>query len=129
MNFIGIKSGQLKCYYVLRYTLHREILMVFDVSTMIFGVDVTHPHPGEDFSPSITVGTLMFFRRETGERPKRIIFYRDGVSEGQFSQVLNYIATHDVDVTDATNNVDATNATTTADFRSTTYTFVTNSRE
>uniref|UniRef100_A0A803QHJ7 Piwi domain-containing protein n=1 Tax=Cannabis sativa TaxID=3483 RepID=A0A803QHJ7_CANSA len=75
------------------------------------------------------MGTLMFFRRETGERPKRIIFYRDGVSEGQFSQVLNYIATHDVDVTDATNNVDATNATTTADFRSTTYTFATSASD
>ncbi|XP_015577594.1 protein argonaute 5 isoform X2 [Ricinus communis] len=30
------------------------------------------------------------FRRETGMKPKRIIFYRDGVSEGQFSQVLLY---------------------------------------
>ncbi|KAF4398660.1 hypothetical protein G4B88_017086 [Cannabis sativa] len=44
----------LKCYYVLRDALHREIfLMVFDVSTMIFGGAVTHPHPGEDSSPSI----------------------------------------------------------------------------
>ncbi|CAN8270652.1 unnamed protein product [Cochlearia groenlandica] len=28
------------------------------------------------------------FRRATGQIPQRIIFYRDGVSEGQFSQVL-----------------------------------------
>ncbi|KAJ9178015.1 hypothetical protein P3X46_009935 [Hevea brasiliensis] len=28
------------------------------------------------------------FRRATGHKPSRIIFYRDGVSEGQFSQVL-----------------------------------------
>ncbi|CAK7332085.1 unnamed protein product [Dovyalis caffra] len=28
------------------------------------------------------------FRRSTGQKPYRIIFYRDGVSEGQFSQVL-----------------------------------------
>ncbi|CAE6016796.1 unnamed protein product [Arabidopsis arenosa] len=28
------------------------------------------------------------FRRATGQIPSRIIFYRDGVSEGQFSQVL-----------------------------------------
>ncbi|KAI5603005.1 hypothetical protein BDE02_01G190600 [Populus trichocarpa] len=28
------------------------------------------------------------FRRSTGQKPHRIIFYRDGVSEGQFSQVL-----------------------------------------
>ncbi|KAL6202913.1 hypothetical protein ACLB2K_026617 [Fragaria x ananassa] len=30
------------------------------------------------------------FRRSTGQKPHRIIFYRDGVSEGQFSQVLLY---------------------------------------
>ncbi|GLT82084.1 hypothetical protein SLE2022_004960 [Rubroshorea leprosula] len=28
------------------------------------------------------------FRMSTGQKPERIIFYRDGVSEGQFSQVL-----------------------------------------
>ncbi|KAL4611585.1 hypothetical protein ACB092_08G135400 [Castanea dentata] len=33
---------------------------------------------------------LIAFRRATGHRPHRIIFYRDGVSEGQFSQVLLY---------------------------------------
>lgn len=31
---------------------------------------------------------LIAFRRATGQKPLRIIFYRDGVSEGQFSQVL-----------------------------------------
>ncbi|WCJ41679.1 Argonaute family protein [Euphorbia peplus] len=30
------------------------------------------------------------FRRSTGQKPSRIIFYRDGVSEGQFNQVLLY---------------------------------------
>ncbi|VFQ77819.1 unnamed protein product [Cuscuta campestris] len=33
---------------------------------------------------------LIEFRRSTGHKPHRIIFYRDGVSEGQFSQVLLY---------------------------------------
>nr|CAB3504825.1 unnamed protein product [Digitaria exilis] len=33
---------------------------------------------------------LISFRKSTGLRPERIIFYRDGVSEGQFSQVLLY---------------------------------------
>lgn len=32
---------------------------------------------------------LMFFYRKTNLKPKKIIFYRDGVSEGQFQQVLN----------------------------------------
>ncbi|KAL3579627.1 hypothetical protein D5086_017462 [Populus alba] len=31
---------------------------------------------------------LLAFYRSTGQKPFRIIFYRDGVSEGQFSQVL-----------------------------------------
>ncbi|KAG6673180.1 hypothetical protein I3842_16G098200 [Carya illinoinensis] len=31
---------------------------------------------------------LISFRSATGQKPKRIIFYRDGVSEGQFYQVL-----------------------------------------
>ncbi|CAA3003315.1 argonaute 1 [Olea europaea subsp. europaea] len=31
---------------------------------------------------------LISFRRATGHKPQRIIFYRDGVSEGQFYQVL-----------------------------------------
>lgn len=31
---------------------------------------------------------LIAFRRATGRKPDRILFYRDGVSEGQFSQVL-----------------------------------------
>ncbi|KAI3841354.1 hypothetical protein MKW98_007835 [Papaver atlanticum] len=29
---------------------------------------------------------LIAFRRATGQKPQRIIFYRDGVSEGQFYQ-------------------------------------------
>lgn len=31
---------------------------------------------------------LISYRRSTGHKPSRIIFFRDGVSEGQFSQVL-----------------------------------------
>jgi hypothetical protein len=27
--------------------------LVSDIPTIIFGADVTHPHPGEDLSPSI----------------------------------------------------------------------------
>ncbi|KAJ1294153.1 hypothetical protein BS78_01G124100 [Paspalum vaginatum] len=33
---------------------------------------------------------LLSFYKSTGAKPSRIIFYRDGVSEGQFSQVLLY---------------------------------------
>ncbi|EPS70197.1 hypothetical protein M569_04563, partial [Genlisea aurea] len=123
---------------VLRDALSGRIPLVTDCPTIIFGADVTHPHPGEDSSPSIAAvvasqdwpeitkyaglvsaqahrqeliqdlyktwqdpvkGTvhggmikelLISFHRATGQKPQRIIFYRDGVSEGQFYQVLLY---------------------------------------
>ena len=34
------------------------------------------------------------FEKKSGQAPKRIIFYRDGVSEGQFKQVLDYGTQH-----------------------------------
>ncbi|KAG6521014.1 hypothetical protein ZIOFF_018080 [Zingiber officinale] len=40
---------------VLVDALSRRIPLVSDRPTIIFGVDVTHPHPGEDSSPSIAV--------------------------------------------------------------------------
>ncbi|XP_076930314.1 protein argonaute 1-like [Bidens hawaiensis] len=123
---------------VLADAITRRIPNVSDVPTIIFGADVTHPHPGEDSSPSIAAVVssqdwpeitkyaglvcaqahrqeliqdlykewqdpnrgkvsggmikelLISFRRSTGQKPQRIIFYRDGVSEGQFYQVLLY---------------------------------------
>ncbi|RWR90514.1 Argonaute/Dicer protein [Cinnamomum micranthum f. kanehirae] len=121
---------------VLVDALSRRIPLVSDRPTIIFGADVTHPHPGEDSSPSIAAVVasqdwpevtkyaglvcaqprrvelitdlfkewhdpqrgmvtggmikelLISFRRATGQKPQRIIFYRDGVSEGQFYQIL-----------------------------------------
>ncbi|KAL2461865.1 Protein argonaute 1 [Abeliophyllum distichum] len=117
--------------------LNWKIPFVSDKPTIIFGADVTHPHPGEDSSPSIAAvvasmdlqitkyaglvsaqahrqeliqdlyktwqdpvrGTvtggmikelLVSFYKATNHKPRRIIFYRDGVSEGQFYQVLLY---------------------------------------
>ncbi|KAK9707013.1 hypothetical protein RND81_07G167300 [Saponaria officinalis] len=123
---------------VLLDAISRRIPLVSDRPTIIFGADVTHPHPGEDSSPSIAAVVasqdwpevtkyaglvcaqahrqeliqdlykswqdpnrgqvsggmikelLISFRRSTGHKPQRIIFYRDGVSEGQFYQVLLY---------------------------------------
>ncbi|KAM0945217.1 hypothetical protein DsansV1_C10g0100351 [Dioscorea sansibarensis] len=121
---------------VLMDALTRRIPLVSDRPTIIFGADVTHPHPGEDSSPSIAAvvasqdwpeitkyaglvsaqahrqeliqdlfrvwqdpkrgnvsggmirDLLISFKMATGQKPQRIIFYRDGVSEGQFYQVL-----------------------------------------
>ncbi|KAL9224351.1 hypothetical protein vseg_000394 [Gypsophila vaccaria] len=123
---------------VLVDAISRRIPLVSDRPTIIFGADVTHPHPGEDSSPSIAAVVasqdwpevtkyaglvcaqahrqeliqdlykswqdpnrgqvsggmikelLISFRKSTGHKPERIIFYRDGVSEGQFYQVLLY---------------------------------------
>ncbi|CAH8321829.1 unnamed protein product [Eruca vesicaria subsp. sativa] len=124
---------------VLVDALSMKIPLVCDRPTIIFGADVTHPHPGEDSSPSIAAVVasqdwpgitkyaglvcaqaprqeiiqdlfkewkdpqtgvvisggmikelLIAFHRSTGHKPLRIIFYRDGVSEGQFHQVLLY---------------------------------------
>jgi hypothetical protein len=38
---------------VLVDALTRRIPLVSDIPTIIFGADVTHPHPGEDSIPSI----------------------------------------------------------------------------
>ena len=40
---------------VLVDALSRRIPLVSDKPTIIFGADVTHPHPREDSSPSIAV--------------------------------------------------------------------------
>ncbi|KAG6503117.1 hypothetical protein ZIOFF_035407 [Zingiber officinale] len=49
----GISLSTLKQNYV--DALSRRIPLVSDRPTLIFGADVTHPHPGEDSSPSIAV--------------------------------------------------------------------------
>ncbi|KAK3421876.1 protein argonaute 7 [Eucalyptus grandis] len=97
--------------------LHQNEPVIF------MGADVTHPHPLDDFSPSVAavvgsmnwpaankyasrmrsqthrqeiiqdlgdmVGELLDdFQLEVKELPRRIIFFRDGVSETQFHKVL-----------------------------------------
>ncbi|PUZ37585.1 hypothetical protein GQ55_9G130900 [Panicum hallii var. hallii] len=123
---------------VLEDALNRNIPLLTDMPTIVFGADVSHPSPGEGSAPSIAAvvasmdwpqvtkykclvssqghrveiindlftevrdsvkgivrggmirDLLISFKKSTGHKPKRIIFYRDGVSEGQFSQVLLY---------------------------------------
>ncbi|KAK7388752.1 hypothetical protein VNO78_23579 [Psophocarpus tetragonolobus] len=47
------------------------------------------PHHGIVYGGMIRE-LLLSFKKATGQKPLRIIFYRDGVSEGQFYQVLLY---------------------------------------
>ncbi|KAL6637130.1 hypothetical protein ACP70R_024702 [Stipagrostis hirtigluma subsp. patula] len=51
--------------------------------------EVRHPEKGIVRGGMIR-DLLISFYKSTGHKPCRIIFYRDGVSEGQFSQVLLY---------------------------------------
>jgi eukaryotic translation initiation factor 2C len=48
---------------VLVDALSRRIPLVSDRPTIIFGADVTHPHPGEDSSPSIAAVSDMLLQR------------------------------------------------------------------
>ncbi|KAL8550273.1 hypothetical protein ACS0TY_008915 [Phlomoides rotata] len=94
-----------------------------DEPVIFMGADVTHPHPLDDYSPSVAavVGSVNWpaankyvsrmrsqthrqeiiqdlsamvgeilddFYEELSELPRRIIFFRDGVSETQFNKVL-----------------------------------------
>ncbi|MQL87929.1 hypothetical protein Taro_020482, partial [Colocasia esculenta] len=102
---------------VLLDALTRRIPLVSDRPTIIFGADVTHPHPGEDSSPSIAAVVAsqdwpevtkyaglvcaQAHRQELIQDLFKVYqdpvrgtvtggMIRDGVSEGQFYQVLLY---------------------------------------
>ncbi|KAF8378733.1 hypothetical protein HHK36_030082 [Tetracentron sinense] len=113
------------CTVALYNSLPSQIPRLFgpDESAIFMGADVTHPHPLDDFSPSVAavvgsmnwpeankyisrmrsqthrqeiiqdlsamVGELLEdFYHELAKLPRRIIFFRDGVSETQFYKVL-----------------------------------------
>ncbi|KAK2514207.1 hypothetical protein Q9233_015088 [Columba guinea] len=78
---------------------------VFQQPVIFLGADVTHPPAGDGKKPSIAAQhrqeiiqdlaamvreLLIQFYKSTRFKPTRIIFYRDGVSEGQFQQVLHH---------------------------------------
>ncbi|KAK1282787.1 Protein argonaute 1 [Acorus calamus] len=102
---------------VLDDALCRRMPLVSDRPTIIFGADVTHPQPGEDYSPSIAAVVASMdwpeitkYRGLVSAQPHRQEMIedlftksvdpkrgpvnggmmRDGVSEGQFNQVLLY---------------------------------------
>ncbi|KAK7263091.1 hypothetical protein RJT34_30675 [Clitoria ternatea] len=84
---------------VLLDALSWRIPLVNDIPIIIFGADVTHPESGEDSCPSIAADQVLIVKNsfkicsDVGN-PERGIVYggriRDGVSEGQFYQVLLY---------------------------------------
>ncbi|KAL3840550.1 hypothetical protein ACJIZ3_025141 [Penstemon smallii] len=113
------------CTVALYNTLPSQMPRLFkqDEPVIFMGADVTHPHPLDDFSPSVAavVGSVNWpaankyisrmrsqthrqeiiqelsvmvgeileeFFEELSRLPKRIIFFRDGVSETQFYKVL-----------------------------------------
>ncbi|KAI5007927.1 hypothetical protein ZWY2020_008975 [Hordeum vulgare] len=50
----------------------------------------TDPEKGTPVHGGMMRELLVSFYKKTGYKPSRIIFYRDGVSEGQFAQVVMY---------------------------------------
>ncbi|KAF9096333.1 eukaryotic translation initiation factor 2C, 2 [Mortierella sp. GBA35] len=98
--------------------LAQKIMPLLDKPTLVLGGDVSHPQPGDNIRPSIAslVGSmdlkaaryaattarsetiadlgdmiiefLRCFYQNCGRKPERILFYRDGISEGQFSEIL-----------------------------------------
>ncbi|KAG0335588.1 Eukaryotic translation initiation factor 2C [Podila horticola] len=77
---------------------------VTDKPTIIIGADVSHPAPTDTHHPSIAAATarsetvadlsdmlvelLKGYYQSCGQKPARILVYRDGVSEGQFANIL-----------------------------------------
>jgi len=95
---------------------------VFDEPTMLIGMDISHPEPGEqgmsmasvvasldgsawqyaahmsaqdkkeDVNTSLLqamIGLVRTFKRKNNSVPHNMIVYRDGISEGQYNDVLN----------------------------------------
>ncbi|KAK1270095.1 Protein argonaute MEL1 [Acorus gramineus] len=50
--------------------------------------EYVHPQKGRTVGGGMIVELLKAFHKSVGRPPQRIIFYRDGVSEGQFNRVL-----------------------------------------
>lgn len=118
LKFVGKASGQAWQY------ADQNALKPIDASTMVVGIDVTHPAPDSaNQAPSIAAVVasydkglsaylgglklqkgkvemvegltdllcdrlIMFQRKNEMRLPTKIIVYRDGVSEGQFNDVL-----------------------------------------
>ncbi|KAK7311156.1 hypothetical protein RJT34_09105 [Clitoria ternatea] len=78
---INVKMGGRNI--VLLDVLSWRIPLVSDIPIIIFGADVTHPESREDSCPSIAAN--MEFNYNVIQ-----YIFRDGVSEGQFYQVLLY---------------------------------------
>ncbi|CAG8434696.1 7785_t:CDS:10 [Diversispora eburnea] len=96
------------------YISPTQIPFISDRPTILMGADISHPAPAvcasldakaSRYSAAIRVQTgrteiiadlaamvkdlLKNFYQTCGRKPERILFYRDGVSEGQFAQVMN----------------------------------------
>ncbi|XP_043510575.1 protein argonaute-2 [Frieseomelitta varia] len=64
-----------------------------DPNAFQYNVEIRLQSPREEIIADlkqIMIKQLVYFYQRTGHKPRRLIFYRDGVSEGQLAQVINY---------------------------------------
>ncbi|XP_076752627.1 argonaute 2 [Xylocopa sonorina] len=65
----------------------------YDPNAFQYNIELRLQSPKEEMIQDlqeIIKSQLMFFYKKTGHKPKHLIFYRDGVSEGQLPQVMHF---------------------------------------
>ncbi|KAK1126616.1 hypothetical protein K0M31_004243 [Melipona bicolor] len=64
-----------------------------DPNAFQYNVEIRLQSPREEIISDlkqIMIKQLLYFYQKTGHKPRRLIFYRDGVSEGQLTQVIHH---------------------------------------
>ncbi|XP_011498662.1 PREDICTED: protein argonaute-2-like [Ceratosolen solmsi marchali] len=63
-----------------------------DPNAFMYNVEIRLQPPRQEIISSLTeviIIQLKYFLQKTGHQPQKIIYYRDGVSEGQFHEIMN----------------------------------------
>lgn len=73
-----------------QYLSHFQVCASHDPDAFKYNIEFRFQPPRMEIIQDleqIIRNQLIFFRNKTNLKPERLIFYRDGVSEGQFEQV------------------------------------------
>ncbi|CAL7942898.1 unnamed protein product [Xylocopa violacea] len=69
------------------------VVASYDPTAFQYNIELELQSPREEIIQNleeIIKNQLLFFYKKTGYKPKNLIFYRDGVSEGQLAQVMHF---------------------------------------